>query len=123
MTVIRDIEGMFQLSCKQKKIQCKVTYSERVCPPDFLAMRKRLRQLLVNLIGNAVKFTEQGIVSLQLEFQQHDEQKYALHFSIKDTGKGIPKDQITAHHTTVLSELMPWAAKAPVWVYLFVHRF
>ncbi len=49
---------------------------------------------MVNLIGNAVKFTEHGIVSLQLEFQQLNEQKYALHFSIKDTGKGIPKDQI-----------------------------
>ena len=91
--VIRDIEGMFQLSCKQKKIQCKV-HIQKELPSRFFGDEKRLRQLLVNLIGNAVKFTEQGIVSLQLEFQQHDEQKYALHFSIKDTGKGIPKDQI-----------------------------
>lgn len=91
--VIRDIEGMFQLSCKQKKIQCKVNIQKDL-PSRFFGDEKRLRQVLVNLIGNAVKFTEHGIVSLQLEFQQLDEQKYALHFSIKDTGKGIPKDQI-----------------------------
>lgn len=78
----------------KKKIQYKVHIAPGL-PPRFIGDEKRLRQLLVNLIGNAVKFTDQGSVSLQLEFQPQDAQKYALNFSIKDTGKGIPKDQLS----------------------------
>ena len=53
----------------------------------------RLRQVLVNLIGNAVKFTESGEIFVEVEKQDMDERGVLLHFSVRDTGIGIPKDK------------------------------
>jgi len=53
----------------------------------------RLRQILLNLIGNAVKFTAKGGVTIQVERLMELEQKIVLRFSIKDTGIGIPHDR------------------------------
>ncbi|MDB6113550.1 MAG: luxQ 2 [Lacunisphaera sp.] len=51
----------------------------------------RLRQVLLNLVGNAVKFTEQGSVEIFLELVQSDAQTATLHFRVKDTGIGMDK--------------------------------
>jgi PAS domain S-box-containing protein len=51
----------------------------------------RLRQILVNLVGNAIKFTEQGQVSVAIE--RWPQSQDALHFSVRDTGIGIPTDK------------------------------
>ncbi len=53
----------------------------------------RLRQLLVNLGGNAVKFTEKGEVTIQTELKEETEDSATLLFSVTDTGTGIPKDK------------------------------
>ena len=55
----------------------------------------RLRQILVNLFSNAVKFTSQGAVTVRVSVQQFDDrnQNYQLLFSVKDTGIGIPVDR------------------------------
>jgi len=50
----------------------------------------RLRQVVVNLLGNAVKFTEQGEVVLQVEVESRDKDSGTLHFVVADTGIGIP---------------------------------
>jgi PAS domain S-box-containing protein len=53
----------------------------------------RLHQILMNLGGNAVKFTEKGEVVIQVELQKETEDKATLLFSVTDTGVGIPKDK------------------------------
>jgi two-component system, sensor histidine kinase and response regulator len=53
----------------------------------------RLRQVLVNLVGNAVKFTEQGEVTVDVEKQAEDDSGVLLHFRVRDTGIGIPKEK------------------------------
>lgn len=55
----------------------------------------RLRQILLNLLSNAVKFTPQGRVTLQIATRQVLPEKFILHFSVEDTGVGIPADQLT----------------------------
>ncbi len=52
----------------------------------------RLRQIIVNLLSNAIKFTEIGEVVVRIEGQLQDNYSYMLHFSVKDTGIGIPHD-------------------------------
>jgi len=54
----------------------------------------RLRQILINLIGNAIKFTEQGGVTVSSSLVGVDERGIVLKFSVRDTGLGIPQDKI-----------------------------
>ena len=54
----------------------------------------RLRQILVNLLANAVKFTHQGEVEVRVHAEPAAEQTYTLHFSVRDTGIGIPQDRM-----------------------------
>jgi len=54
----------------------------------------RLRQILVNLIGNAVKFTGVGEVTLRVEREFQDENSTRLRFSVRDTGIGIPREKL-----------------------------
>jgi PAS domain S-box-containing protein len=53
----------------------------------------RLRQILVNLLGNAVKFTDHGSITLQVRVESASADEVALVFSVTDTGIGIPKDK------------------------------
>ncbi|MGV8997214.1 MAG: ATP-binding protein [Parvibaculaceae bacterium] len=61
-------------------------------PELFLSDPKRLRQMLLNLIGNAIKFTEQGSVSLHITRQSNGKGDRSLVFTVQDTGVGIAKD-------------------------------
>lgn len=54
----------------------------------------RLRQILINLIGNAIKFTKQGNITLQIEQQTFPDLPSRLKFKVQDTGIGIPQDKL-----------------------------
>ncbi len=54
----------------------------------------RLRQILVNLLGNAIKFTEDGEVGLDVKIEEENEASILLHFMISDTGVGIPSEKL-----------------------------
>jgi PAS domain S-box-containing protein len=53
----------------------------------------RLRQILINLLGNAIKFTESGEVALKVEPESEGEDVVVLHFAVRDTGIGVPKEK------------------------------
>lgn len=64
--------------------------------PNMLGDSLRLRQVLLNLINNAIKFTENGAVEIHVTLQENIGQNQLLHFEVRDTGIGIPKeDQIS----------------------------
>mgnify|MGYP006278915879 CR=1 FL=1 len=54
----------------------------------------RIRQVLVNLIGNAVKYTERGAVLVKLRSRELDDGRVGLRFEVRDTGAGIPEQQL-----------------------------
>lgn len=54
----------------------------------------RLRQVIINLLGNAIKFTEQGDISISVKLEQMDKDEAELVFSVKDTGIGIPSEKL-----------------------------
>ncbi len=66
-------------------------------PPDLpdglVGDPGRLRQIIVNLIGNAIKFTAKGEILLQVDKESQTENEIVLHFSVIDTGMGIPPDK------------------------------
>jgi PAS domain S-box-containing protein len=53
----------------------------------------RLRQVVINLVGNAIKFTEQGEVALKVQIESRDAPDCVLRFTVSDTGIGIPEDK------------------------------
>ncbi|MEP2783767.1 MAG: ATP-binding protein [Pseudoruegeria sp.] len=56
---------------------------------------RRLRQIILNLLGNSIKFTENGTVTLKCEIQDSDQEQHILRFEVEDTGDGIAKDAQT----------------------------
>ena len=66
-------------------------------PDDIVGDPVRLQQVLSNLIGNAIKFTERGHVLLAIQQEGWEENAIALHFQVSDTGIGIPPEK----HATI----------------------
>ncbi|MDX2181344.1 MAG: ATP-binding protein [Bryobacteraceae bacterium] len=62
-------------------------------PPRLIGDGMRLRQVLINLLGNAVKFTQQGSIELTVERRDPAEGELQLLFSVRDTGIGIPYEK------------------------------
>src|SRR5436305_4504536 len=63
-------------------------------PDTVVGDRTRLRQVLVNLLGNAIKFTERGEVVLSVRPHAREQDNLSLHFSVRDTGIGIPEEKL-----------------------------
>nr|WP_315147095.1 PAS domain S-box protein [uncultured Flavobacterium sp.] len=84
---------LFKFQAQQKQIDLTLTFQEQV-PRYILADSLRLKQVLVNLINNALKFTSFGQINLDLKVVQVRNQFHTIQFSVKDTGIGIkPKNQ------------------------------
>ena len=85
--------NLFKFQAQQKQIDLTLTIQEQV-PRYILADSLRLKQVLVNLINNALKFTSFGQINLDLKVVQVRNQFHTIQFSVKDTGIGIkPKNQ------------------------------
>lgn len=88
-----ELETLSRIQAEQKGLYLHFDRDGEV-PQYVIADGTRLRQVLWNLVGNAVKFTDQGGVTIRCLIQPCDEQgKLALHFSVEDTGVGIALDQ------------------------------
>jgi CheY-like chemotaxis protein/anti-sigma regulatory factor (Ser/Thr protein kinase) len=92
--LIKDIEIIFSQKIEEKGISLKIEVSSEI-PQSLLLDETRLRQVLFNLVGNAVKFTDKGYVKLTVDqrISLEDAGKISLLISIEDTGIGIPNDQ------------------------------
>ncbi len=82
-----------RLRASEKNLKLSSTIDTNV-PRNLLGDPLRLRQVLLNLLGNAIKFTEEGEVHLTL-IQEQSADGPLLHFQLKDTGIGIAKDKLT----------------------------
>jgi PAS domain S-box-containing protein len=69
---------------------------EGAVPHAIIGDVTRVRQILVNLLGNAVKFTEDGEIVVQADGEAHSDGLFNIHFSVRDTGIGIPEERQSA---------------------------
>jgi Amt family ammonium transporter len=93
---LRDVLGDTLQTLEVKAAEKKLELVCHVLPdvPDGLVGDPgRLRQIIVNLVGNALKFTEQGEVVVRVSSEPVSNGHACLHFSVKDTGVGIPKEK------------------------------
>jgi CheY-like chemotaxis protein len=80
------------LQAQQKRLELACHVLPDV-PDSLRGDPTRLRQIVVNLLGNAIKFTAEGEVVIQVEMQDESEDEVVLHFAVKDTGVGIPLEK------------------------------
>ena len=96
---LRDVIGETLRTLSVRAEQKKLQLAYRVLPsvPDILVGDPgRLQQVLINLVGNAIKFTERGEIVVVVESQALSGSETTLHVSVKDTGIGIPPDRTRA---------------------------
>ncbi len=84
-----EIVKTLALRAHQKGLELLCRFAPDV-PVGVVADPDRLRQVLVNLAGNAVKFTEKGEVLISASVESRDQDSLVIHFSVADTGIGIP---------------------------------
>jgi PAS domain S-box-containing protein len=90
---INSIKPLFSHRLKKKHLDFELNIDSNI--PIFLKGDPyRLNQILINLVGNAIKFTETGKIVLEVSLQQASIEKGTLRFSIKDTGIGISKEKL-----------------------------
>jgi two-component system, sensor histidine kinase and response regulator len=89
-----DLLTLLSLSAHRKGLELACSILPGV-PDGVIGDPARLRQILINLIGNAIKFTAQGevVVRVEVDEQSEDESGVLLHFSVSDTGLGVPAEK------------------------------
>ncbi len=92
---LQGVVEICQIKAEQKDLQFIYEPPENL-PSAIVADEKRLRQVLINLLGNAIKFTDTGNVTLEVEVRPDasDACMTCLHFSVRDTGVGISPEHI-----------------------------
>ena len=88
---IDDITDMFREKTSEKDLELVVSI-EKDTPNGLVGDPSRLRQIIVNLMSNALKFTEKGEIYLHVSTIEKTESNAILKFAVKDTGMGIPKN-------------------------------
>src|SRR5439155_10890334 len=78
---------------QRKKIELLI-WVERNVPQWFCGDSGRLRQVLVNLVGNAIKFTDEGEVLLHVTLEEENDEVATIRFEIRDTGIGISNEAL-----------------------------
>lgn len=92
--LLNSIETLFSERVKEKKLKISSNVETSI-PDTLIGDATRLTQILVNLIGNAIKFTHQGKVSIEVYTKQQSDNQITLGFKITDTGIGIDKEKLT----------------------------
>ncbi|MGD1866701.1 MAG: PAS domain S-box protein [Phormidesmis sp.] len=105
-SLLEDLHGMFKLKAEEKQLQLSLNRTPDL-PKYIYTDQAKVRQVLINLLNNAIKFTQQGNVTLNVreQLQETDQdiitetavpsaKPLALHFEITDTGVGIEPDEV-----------------------------
>jgi PAS domain S-box-containing protein len=88
-TMLRDMVAMFMIEAKDKGLSLALDITEAI-PPAIKSDQGKLRQILINLIGNAIKYTPSGSVRLTLTMPEPE----LFQIDVEDTGIGIPPDEM-----------------------------
>ncbi len=87
------LAGTFTVQLRSKNLQLNLEQSPEA-HRIFYGDPVRLNQILINLVGNALKFTQQGSITVAVSVEKKEKEHWHLKFEVKDTGIGIPPDKL-----------------------------
>ncbi len=91
--VVEETAQLLSTKAHEKNLEMAVLFDPQV-PSLLRGDPSRLRQVLINLAGNAIKFTDKGEVNISVSLEDEDRERVCLKFMVKDTGIGIPADRL-----------------------------
>jgi signal transduction histidine kinase len=91
--MVENLIKVHEPAAKEKNLQLNWNIDENM-PKVLVGDSKKIQQVLRNLINNSIKFTEEGSIDLDIDFEKIEEKKIRLFISIKDTGIGIEKEDL-----------------------------
>jgi signal transduction histidine kinase len=91
--VLANAAAIFEHRLKKERLEL-ITNIDPAVPQWLIGDPHRLNQVLINLLGNAIKFTDQGHIQVDLAVHQRTEAEITLAFTVKDTGIGIPESSL-----------------------------
>ena len=89
--LLEEMGNLFEVKAREKELQL-IIHTDESTPDWVLGDVGRIRQVLLNLAGNAMKFTERGSVHIKTIAGEYNDGKVLVTFSVEDTGPGIPKE-------------------------------
>ena len=92
-SVLNGVVNMIQVKASQKKLDFFVQVNESI-PDELYGDEIRIRQVMVNILNNAVKYTRKGEVWLKIDKEDADDERIILKFTIQDTGIGIKQEDM-----------------------------
>ncbi|MCP5501750.1 MAG: response regulator [Leptospiraceae bacterium] len=92
-TIIYEVSVLNETKARNKKLSFSMSFDDEIRLYFFLIDSLRLKQVLLNIVGNAIKFTERGEVRIIVKFQKLDEKSCILNFFVSDSGIGIEQKQ------------------------------
>ena len=93
--LIKDVRDLVGVKIREKKLDFKLTVDENL-PRKLMGDENRIRQVLINILNNAVKYTPEGGVSFEVKLAADCGDDFAMTFVVKDTGIGIKEENIDA---------------------------
>lgn len=91
--IFKSLNGMLMGKAKEKNLELVFSCEEDV-PDSLLGDPTRLTQIIINLTGNAIKFTKKGKVQVKVKVLKNEKGFTTVEFSVNDTGIGIPQDKL-----------------------------
>lgn len=91
--MLHEVIDMMQVRMEEKKLNFVVQVDKKL-PSVLYGDDRRIKQILLNILSNAVKYTEEGAVTFNCRYDEVDEDHIALRISIADTGAGIRKEEL-----------------------------
>ena len=91
--IVESLADLFGKQATDKGLELLISVDNNT-PCAMMGDALRLRQILINLVNNAIKFTEKGEVAITVGCEKQNDIEAVLHFSVRDTGNGINHDQI-----------------------------
>lgn len=93
-SLVHDVLSIIEFRMKDKSVKLKVDVDPKI-PRTLIGDDLRIRQVMINLLNNAVNFTHRGSITLHMHWVKNDEESGVLEVAVEDTGIGISEENMT----------------------------